>query len=150
MLEAGAQRALGIDLAEPMLDEARKEAKRRGLQDRTVYQSGDFMQMHDTDQFDVGVLDKVLCCYPDAPGLLTKTANGCDYGIGFTLPKNRWYTRLGAGLGALFMKVIRSDFRPYVHDPEALDRLLMELGFRRKSEDSTWLWLSRVYLRQPA
>ena len=67
LLEQGADSAVGIDLASSMLAEARDWAGERGLTERTDYIEGDFMLVADqVDPADISLLDKVVCCYPDA------------------------------------------------------------------------------------
>ena len=67
LLEQGATSAVGIDLASKMICEAQQWADERRLTDRTAYIEGDFMEIADTvKEADVTVLDKVVCCYPDA------------------------------------------------------------------------------------
>ena len=71
LLEQGATSAVGVDLASKMIDEARHRAEERSLADRTEYVQGDFMDIADSlTDADVTVLDKVVCCYPDADGLV--------------------------------------------------------------------------------
>ena len=43
----------------------------------------------------------------------------------------------------------RSGFHAYLRDPAAIDRWLAREGFVRDFEDSTFVWLTRVYLRSP-
>jgi len=67
MLEQGAASAIGVDLASKMIEEARHWAEDRSLE----YVEGDFMEISDTlSEADVTVMDKVVCCYPDADGLV--------------------------------------------------------------------------------
>jgi hypothetical protein len=45
------------------------------------------------------------------------------------------------------MRLLRSDFRPYVHDPERIDAWLSAAGFARRYEHRTVAWLTRAYVR---
>lgn len=145
LLEQGARSAVGIDLAPKMLAEARDWAQQRGLSDRVRYIEGDFMALDDIDNTDVTLLDKVVCCYPDAQGLVEKSLAKAKRLYGLTYPRDRWFVRLGVGVIACLLRLMRSDFRSYVHDPAQIERLITDDGFRKRFESQTAVWLTQVY-----
>ena len=148
MLEQGAVSAVGIDLAPEMIKEAEKWAEDRGLTDRVQYLMGDFI--HQTDEIeiaDVCVMDKVVCCYPDAEGLVKATLAKTAKIYALTYPRDKWYVRLVIGMAALFLKLVRSDFRPYVHDPEVIERWISDQGYSKSYEARTFVWLTQVYMK---
>lgn len=147
LLEQGAARATGIDLASTMIDEARRWAQDRGLEQRTDYRLGDFMDMEDLEPAEVTLLDKVICCYPDGQGLVQRSLALTGRVWGATYPRNTWYTRLGSGFGALLMKLLRSNFRPYVHDPALVEAWASQAGFSKTYQKQTFIWLTQVYQR---
>jgi len=150
LLEQGADRAVGVDLAPLMIGEARRWAHERGLEGRTRYLEGDFMALSDQlAAADVTVLDKVVCCYPDAEGLVMRSVGLTRRVYALTYPRDRWYVRLGVALGSALLKLLGSDFRPYVHDPARVEGWILEAGFRRHFQATTWVWLTRVYVREP-
>jgi SAM-dependent methyltransferase len=148
LLERGAATAVGIDLAPKMIEEAKHWADDRGLAERTCYLEGDFMALADTlVPADVTVSDKVVCCYPDADGLVHRSLEKTKRVYALTYPRDRWYVKLGVAIGVLMMKLIRSDFRPYAHDPGEIERWITEAGFEKVYEKTTFVWLTQVYVR---
>lgn len=148
LLKQGAASAVGVDLAPAMIVEAEALARENGLGDRTRYRVADFVEEAETfDPADVVILDKVICCYPDAERIVEKSAAQARRAYAYSIPRNCWYTRLGAALGALVLRLFRSDFRPYVHDPERIDAWLTAAGFARRYEHHTLAWLTRAYVR---
>jgi magnesium-protoporphyrin O-methyltransferase len=148
LLEQGAASATGIDLASEMIREARDWARVRGLDERVEYLEGDFMDMlARIAEADVTVLDKVVCCYPDADGLVHRSLDKTGRVYALTYPRWRWITRVGVLVGALMMKLLRSDFRPYVHDPRQVEAWICEAGFEKQTELTTFLWLTQVYVK---
>lgn len=148
LLERGAASAVGVDLASKMIEEARRWAAERTLTDRTDYVEGDFMEIHATlPDADVTVLDKVVCCYPDADGLVHASLAKTGRVYALTYPLNRWYIRAMMGLVALAMKIVRSDFRPYVHDPERIEKWITETGFDKHYQNNNMVWLTQVYVK---
>lgn len=146
LLERGAKSAQGIDLAPKMLEEATAWAEERGLAHRTKYIVGDFVDL--TDQVaaaDVTVLDKVVCCYPDADALVHKSLDKTKRVYALTYPRGRWFIHFGAAVGAFIMWLFRSDFRAYVHDPAMIEAWITAKGFNKRYEAKTSIWLTQVY-----
>jgi magnesium-protoporphyrin O-methyltransferase len=149
LLERGARSAVGIDLAPQMLREAERWARQRGLDQRVEYLEDDFVTMdRDLRPADITLLDKVVCCYPDAAALVDRSLSKTRRVYALTLPRDRRTTRVGAVLAAWIFKLLGSDFRPYVHDPPGIEGRIRRAGFEKIFEDQTTLWLSQVYLRE--
>jgi magnesium-protoporphyrin O-methyltransferase len=148
LLEQGANSAVGIDLASKMIEEARRWADERELADRTTYVEGDFMEIADSVMdADVTVLDKVVCCYPDADGLVHESLARTNRVYALTYPRNRWYVRMVMGMTAWVMKIVRSDFRSYVHDPELIEKWIRGAGFDKIYQNHNLVWLTQVYVK---
>ena len=148
LLEQGAASAVGIDLASKMICEARKWADERELTDRTDYIEGDFMEIADSVMdADVTVLDKVVCCYPDAEGLVYASLDKTNRVYALTYPRNRWYVRMVMGATGWMMKIMRSDFRSYVHDPELIEKWIREAGFDKIYQNNNLVWLTQVFIK---
>ncbi len=148
LLERGAASATGIDLAPQMIAEARRWAGERGLAGRTRYVEGDFMQLAgELDAAEVTVLDKVVCCYPDADGLVHASLAKTRRVYALSYPRDRWYVRLGVALGAWALRLLRSDFRPYVHNPAQVQAWIAAAGFDKCFEARTPIWLTQVFVR---
>lgn len=146
LLERGAGSALGVDLAENMLQEAEKWAEQRGLKEKTRYMKGDFINLGDAiAQADITLLDKVVCCYPDAKLLVNSSLDKTKRLYALVYPRNRWVTRFAVGLVAMVMGLIRSDFRPYVHDPLQIEAWISARGFQKQYQRQTLIWLTQIF-----
>jgi magnesium-protoporphyrin O-methyltransferase len=97
---------------------------------------------------DIVILDKVICCYPDAEALVQRSARMAGRVYAFTIPRDRWTLRLALFAARVFLALIRCGCRPYIHDLAAIDRCLAHLGFVRVFEECTFTWLTRVYARR--
>ena len=148
LLEAGAATATGIDLAPKMIAEAEDWSRQRGLEGRITYHQGDFMEiLAIIEPADVTVLDKVVCCYPDADGLIHRSLEKTRRVYALTYPRDRRLVRLGVALAALLMKLIGSSFRPYAHSPAMIEEWITAQGFHKHYEKTTFVWLSQVYVK---
>ena len=148
LIEQGAQAAAGIDLSPKMLSEARDWADEKGLGDNVNYVEGDFMQLDDSiDAADVCLMDKVICCYPDAPGLISKSLAKTRKTYALTYPRDRWFVRLGTRVWTFMFWLVRSDFRSFVHDPTQIESWISGGGLEKRFEDQTAAWVTQVYVR---
>jgi magnesium-protoporphyrin O-methyltransferase len=151
LLERGAAMAVGVDLAPAMIEQARHWARDRGLADRVDYICGDFMALGEQIQpAQVTILDKVVCCYPDAEGLVHRSLDVTTEVYALSYPRDRWFTRGGVAVAAVVFRMLGSAFRPYLHHPATLERWITEAGFTKCFEASTAIWLTQVYRRSPA
>ncbi|HMK21014.1 MAG TPA: class I SAM-dependent methyltransferase, partial [Terriglobales bacterium] len=90
LLQAGAARAVGVDLSTEMLEQARAQAREQGLAERTEYREGDFVELAESlAPADIVILDKVICCYPDADALVQRSARLAGRVYAFTVPRDR-------------------------------------------------------------
>jgi SAM-dependent methyltransferase len=151
LIEAGATSAVGVDLSEGMLEQARAAARERGLEGRVTYLQGDFLELAaGIEPADVVLLDKVICCYPDAEGLVRASQAKARRVYAFTIPRDRWWARAGGVLTNLALRLLGSSFRAYVHDPVRIDGWLAGAGFQLRHQANTLNWLARVYVRTDA
>lgn len=146
LLLAGARSSVGVDLAEAMLVQAEEMALESGLENRTRYILGDFLEVSDKlESADITILDKVVCCYPDAEGLLESSLARTRETYVLSFPRYRWFIRVFSKLGAAFFWVLRSDFRSYVHNPQLIRNIVEKRGFRLMYQDQSILWNAQVY-----
>ncbi|NIR32807.1 MAG: class I SAM-dependent methyltransferase [Gammaproteobacteria bacterium] len=145
---SGADRATGVELSARMLEAARAAARSQGLSERTDYRHGDFVVLASSlPDADVTILDKVICCYPDADTLLARALERTRRICALTYPRDRRLTRVTAELQAKLLRVAGSTFRPYVHDPQRVERIIASYGFTKTYEAQTAVWLTEVYSR---
>jgi 2-polyprenyl-3-methyl-5-hydroxy-6-metoxy-1,4-benzoquinol methylase len=148
LLQAGARRAVGVDLSGRLLEEARRAARQAGLDARTDYRPGDFVQLaNEIPAADITILDKVVCCYPEPERLLAAALNRTRRVLALSYPRDRLLTRTGVVLMSALLRLTGCRFRPYVHDPAAIERWITAGGFQRRYSTRTYAWLTDVYVR---
>ena len=97
-LEAGATRATGADLSSEAIAMASELVEEAGLTDRADLWVGD-AAVEPLDPHDVVVLDKVICCYPDADALIARSAGAAQRLYAFAIPESRGFWGLVAKTG---------------------------------------------------
>lgn len=148
LLEQGAKSAIGIDLAPDMLKEAKDWAKEKNLSDRTDYIQGDFIDLLDhVEPADVTILDKVVCCYPHAELLINHSTAKTKRVYALTYPRKRWFIKVVIEIMAVFLKLSGSDFRAFVHNPDAIESWILKAGFKKSYQKQTFIWLTQIYIK---
>ena len=148
LLEQGAKSAVGIDLAPDMLKEAQDWSEEKGLSDRVQYIQGDFIELLDqVEAADITILDKVVCCYPHAELLVNHSVKKTKHIYTLTYPRSRWFTKVAIEIMAFFLKLSGSDFRAFVHNPDDIERWILEAGFKKTYQEQTFIWLTQIYTK---
>jgi magnesium-protoporphyrin O-methyltransferase len=130
LLEGGAARATTIDASPAAAAVARGLAEERGVAERMRVEIGDFAARRTEERFDLVILDRVVCCYPDWRALLLPAAAAAEGAVALSYPRDLWYMRAFRVLVAMVMFVLRKEFRFFVHPPAAIRELLADAGLR--------------------
>jgi len=137
LLRDGAARVLNIELATQYETVASELIRERGLGDRVERRLGDFVhEAGSVPAADVVVMNRVVCCYPDADALVGAAADHARRYLVLTIPVDRWWIRLGIAMGNALLALRRNTFRGYVHATRmvfaAAERRGMRLAERRR------------------
>lgn len=148
LLQEGASTATGYDISEHMIAAAQKLAAEIGMEERTHYQTGDFVALHETaPSADVAILDKVLCCYENVRELIAASTAKARRVYAVSYPRESVWVRRFFQAGIFFCKLFRSSFRPYYHSPQEIVRLITSAGFELAYERRTFIWAVQVFQR---
>ncbi|MGH2385107.1 MAG: methyltransferase domain-containing protein [Candidatus Limnocylindria bacterium] len=148
LLAAGAGSVVEVDASGPYIAVASHEARRRGYGDRATFIRGDFVEMAaEIDPVDIVTLDRVVCCYGDWPAMVDRSTERAGRLIGLVLPNDRWWLRVGIGLGNRWLRLIGRSFWGYVHPERKLDERIQAAGFERRLHHRGVLWQTMVYAR---
>ena len=137
LLRHGAARVVNVELATQYERVATELIRERGLTDRVERRVGDFVREAGTvPNADVVVMNRVVCCYPDADALVGAAADHARRYLALTIPVDRWWIRLGIAMGNALLALRRNTFRGYVHATrlvvDAAERRGLRLAERRR------------------
>ena len=148
LLQAGASRAVLVDASPSYLAVAREEAERLLLADRITFVAGDFVRVaSDLDRADIVTLDRVICCYPDAAGLVRRSAERAGQLYGLVLPRDWWWLRPLARLMNLAYAIRRHGYRAFAHSNAMVDRLVAQAGLYPVAERTSYYWRVVLFAR---
>jgi len=150
LLRAGAASAGGVELSRGSVEIARNRFASLGLADMVTLTVGDAAEAA-LDPRDWVVLDRVICCYPDADKLIANSIPAARHRYAFSVPNSRGWR----GLAARASRRLDNGWnglrgRPcetFVHDLDRIDRSLRSAGFERHASEMHRLWYMAVYER---
>ena len=148
LLKAGMARAVNVELT-PTYEAAAGELLREaGLADRVERRVMDFVDAGtEVSTADVVVMNRVICCYPDMPKLAGAAAERAGSMLVMSFPNSRWWTRIGLRLANFGFRVIRMQFRVFLHPPEIILAVVERHGFRTKLNEQGLLWQVAAFER---
>ena len=148
LLSAGARRATLADASGAALAVARELAAAVEVADRMSFLEGDVVRCAaEITGADVVTLDRVICCYPDVTSLVQISAGWAGRLYGVVLPRDRWLVRMGIALEAVWYRLRRERYRPFVHPDRLVDELVQAQGLERVAETGTFFWRVALFRR---
>ena len=148
-LRRGARSALLVEASAPSLKVAGELARELGVEERAELLLADGAHLPDSASGDAVVLDRVVCCYPDASTLLERAAALSAGTLVFSHPPSTWWMRSAARLGNLAMRLFGREYRLFVHDEDELLEHARTAGHELVSRRSFGVWKVEVLARAP-
>src|SRR5215468_1531651 len=137
-----------VEASPAYIEVARQELAPRYGPRPTQFVLGDFVLLAGTlADADVVILDRVVCCYPDAKALLRAAALKTREVLAFTYPHDRWHMH-GAIAGENLLRRLKgSPFKVFVHPSEDMAATLENSGLVRTARRKTLAWVIDLYGR---
>ncbi len=141
LLKAGMARAVNVELTPTYEAAAGELVVERGLSDRVDRRVTDFAEAgREIETADVVVMNRVVCCYADMPKLAGAAADRARGMLVMSFPNRRWWTRLGLTMANLGFRVIRMQFRVFLHPPALILATVEQRGFKTRLNQPGLLW----------
>ena len=141
LLKRGAARATNLELSPAYEEEAKRLLRELALEDRAERRLHDIaMEPDGVEAADIVVLHRVVCCYPDYERLLGAVEKRTRRLLVFSYPPRNTLSRLFVGTENLVFRLLRKEYRSFVHPPSAMLGLLDERGLRRTFAVHTTVW----------
>jgi magnesium-protoporphyrin O-methyltransferase len=141
LLKAGLSRAVSIELTPTYEEEAGALLREHGFEGRVERQVLDFATAgNGVEPADFVVLNRVLCCYPDMPLLAGVAADHARRALVLSFPNDRWWTRLAFTFANVGLRVMRRQFRLFLHTPASILATAERHGLRTTYNESGRIW----------
>ena len=141
LLKAGMAQAVNVELTPTYEAAAGELLGESGLADRVERRVMDFAEAGtEVEAADVVVMNRVICCYPDMPRLAGAAAERARDVLVMSFPNDRWWTRVGLMAANFGFRVVRMQFRVFMHPPVLILAAVEQHGFRTKLNQRGLLW----------
>ena len=141
LLKRGAARAVNLELSPAYDEEASRLLSEAGLEDRAERRLHDIaVDPEGVEEADVVVLHRVVCCYPDYERLLGAVAQHARRLVVFSYPPQNAVTRVFVAAANLVFRLLRREYRSFVHPPAAMLAVLEERGLRDAFASHSVVW----------
>lgn len=148
LLDAGVNSATDVDASQAYINAARDEAQRKGYVEKVSYHYGNFVELaEDIGPADIVTLDRVICCFDDMERLVGLSAERSRKLYGLVYPRDTWLMKIGIAIMNFFLLLRRSPYRSYFYQTKAVEAILRNNGFKRRSFSQTMAWQVAVYAR---
>jgi 2-polyprenyl-3-methyl-5-hydroxy-6-metoxy-1,4-benzoquinol methylase len=141
LLNAGAARATNLELSPEYEDVAGELAREQGVAAQVERRLGDIVSEPAlAGEADAVVMHRVVCCYPDYDALVGAAAERARRYLVMSFPRSRWAIRAGFSLVNLGARLLRWEYRTWVHPPQRVVEAAERRGLRVASESRGRIW----------
>jgi len=148
LLEAGASEAVAFEISSAYEGPARRLREARGIEAPVEWNTGDFVAMADTvDRADVVFLNRVVCCYPNMEELVDAAASKSTRLLAMSYPRDRWPFRIFIRVMNGLLRLRRSSFRIFLHDPTSVAARVSTAGLQELAAGTAGGWHWTVWER---
>lgn len=139
LLKAGASSAVNAELSPAYEPVARELWEEEGVEERAEYRIGDVTQ-NGVGPADAVVMNKVVCCYPDAEALVGAAAERARRYLVMSFPRERRLTRFAFGGLNLAARLLRWEYRSFIHPVAEILGAAERRGLKLADEHRGLIW----------
>ena len=151
LLTAGAERATNLELSPEYEQAAHALLRQRGLEGRADRRLGDLVADPGlAGPADAVLMHRVVCCYPDYDALVGAAAERAHRYLVMSFPRDRVLFRAGARVLNLWFRLLRWDYRTFIHPPAAILAAAERRGLRLAGESRGRIWQVAALERPPS
>jgi SAM-dependent methyltransferase len=141
LLRAGAERAVNVELSPYYEETARELWRDAGVADRAEFQVADVAaDGEEVEPADAVVMHRAVCCYPDYEALVGAAAERARYRLVMSFPRERVLVRAGLGVVNVVARLLRWEYRSYVHPVAGILAAAERHGLRTALEHRGLVW----------
>jgi 2-polyprenyl-3-methyl-5-hydroxy-6-metoxy-1,4-benzoquinol methylase len=141
LLRAGAARAVNVELSPYYEATARELWREAGVEQAAAYEVADLAaDGRQVGPADVVVMHRVICCYQDYEGLVGAAAGRARRYLVMSFPRERVFIRAGLGVVNLVARLLRWEYRSYVHPVAGIVAAAERHGLRTELTHRGLVW----------
>jgi magnesium-protoporphyrin O-methyltransferase len=141
LLRDGVDRAVNVELSPAYEKEAGALAREAGVETRVDRHLLDFARgAGEIEAADIVLMHRVVCCYPDMPALVAAAADHSRRMLALSYPPDTWVFRTAARGINLWSRLMKQEFRFFVHQPPTILRVAAEHGLELATRERCRFW----------
>lgn len=141
LLKAGAAQATNLELSPEYEDVAVELAQEARVSERVERRLGDLVADPGlAGEADAVLMHRVVCCYPDYDALVGAAAERTRRLLVMSFPRPRALIRLGMRAVNLAARLLRWEYRTWVHPPQAIVAAAERRGLTLVAETRGRIW----------
>lgn len=141
LLKAGAAQATNLELSPEYEDVAVELAQEARVSERVERRLGDLVADSGlAGEADAVLMHRVVCCYPDYDALVGAAAERTRRLLVMSFPRPRALIRLGMRAVNLAARLLRWEYRTWVHPPQAIVAAAERRGLTLVAETRGRIW----------
>jgi len=141
LLQAGATHAHNVEISPHYERSAGEIAAQSGVADRVERVVANFVDVAAAvPPADAVIMHKVVCCYPDMPGLVRPAAEHTRRWLVLTFPAGRWWIRAGLRAANAVQTLVGSRYRVFFHEPREIQAIAERTGLHAVLTHSGIFW----------
>ena len=141
LLKEGAAHAVNVELSRAYEAAARELWEEAGVAERAEFVVADVAaDGRDVAAADAVVMHRVVCCYPDYDALVGAAAERADRYLVMSFPRERRLTRTGFAAVNLVARLLRWEYRTFVHPVAGILAAAERRGLQVALEHRGGLW----------
>jgi 2-polyprenyl-3-methyl-5-hydroxy-6-metoxy-1,4-benzoquinol methylase len=146
LVKKGASESLGIDISSHAIKKSIETASNLNLSDKSLNYQGDFIELEeDIGNYDIVVMDRMLCCYSSLDLILNAACRHSNDLIAITIPRKSILIKIVVNLLNTFKKFSREPFYLHLHSYKDIYSTMESKGFSRIHVDGAGLWSIYVF-----
>jgi magnesium-protoporphyrin O-methyltransferase len=140
LVEAGAARATSLEVSTGYEAAARELRCEHGLEQRIELRIADVVEDESIGAADVVVMERVVCCYPDAEALVGAAATRARRRLVLSYPRYNLVSRMLIRAVNVVLRLRGLEFRTYAHSPATISAAAERAGLRPGGPESGLVW----------
>lgn len=149
LLKTGAEKGMGVDASPPYIQAAKGLAEKLQPRPAVEYLVMDFaLQPDEVEEADIVLMHRVVCCYPQMVELVVPAAQHALKFLALSYPRDLWWVRLRIALENIFYRMLRREYRAFVHSPAQIQTTIIAQGFQPVRQDLSGEWHVDIYQRR--
>ena len=141
VLRAGADRAVNVELSPYYEEAARGLWREAGVEERAEFLTANVaVDGAEIEPADAVIMHRVVCCYPDYDALVGAAAECSRRHLVMSFPRERPLIRLGLGAMNFVARLLRWEYRSFVHPVAEIVAAAERRGLRPVYAHDALIW----------